>query len=368
MEVVRFLCLEDLEPHALAWDRLAMGVPFRTWAWLATWWQHYSPLGHLYVLGVFDGAELVGLAPWYRTQTRAHGQTLRLLGDGEVCSEYGTILHQAGQEHAVAAALTEWLLSAGGEDQWDVVEMVSMDWDDPMPSALARLMKQCGCRLHCRTGRGCWRAPFPATWEDYLQSLSKERRKKIRRMQRRYVDSGEAVLHTARDKAQLDTAREILIDLHQRRRQMLGEPGCFASPRYRSFQEEVLPRLLADSQLGLHWVEFEGRPVAAEYHLHGDRIVYCYQGGIAPQDMAISPGQIATLLTFKQAIEQGYEAFDLLRGNEPYKKQWRAQFHPSLELRIVACRRAARLRHGLWQAGQDAKQWLKQTMEALNMR
>ncbi len=368
MEVVRFSCLEDLEPHAVAWDRLAMDVPFRTWAWLATWWRHYSPLGQLCVLGVFDGAELIGIAPWYRTQTRLHGQTLRLLGDGEVCSEYGTILHQAGKEHAVAIALTEWLLSAGGEDQWDVVEMASTDWDDPMPAALARLMKERGCQLHSRTGRGCWRAPFPATWEEYLRTLSKERRKKIRRMQRRYVDSGEAVLHTVQDKDQLETAQEILIDLHQRRRNMLGEPGCFASPRYCGFQQDVLPKLLADSRLGLHWVEFEGRPIAAEYHLLGDRIAYCYQGGISPQDMAISPGQIATLLTFKQAIEQGYEAFDLLRGNEPYKRQWRAQFHPSLELRIVACRTAARLRHGIWQAGQDAKQWLKETLETLSMR
>lgn len=368
MEVVRFSCLNELQAHAAAWDRLAAGVPFRSWGWLATWWRHYCVIGQLYVLGVFDGGHLVGIAPWYRINTRSHGETLSLLGNAEVCSEYVTILCETGREHSVAGALADWLLQAKGDDCWDVIELATTDLEDPLPSSFARRMGQCGCRLHPRAGRGCWRASFPPTWEDYLRSLSKERRKKIRRMQRRYVDSGEVVLHTVRDLDQLAVAQRILVDLHQRRRRMLGQPGCFAWPRYRDFQEAVLPRLLIESRLGLHWVEFQGRPIAAEYQLLGSKIVYCYQGGIAPEDAAISPGQIATLLTFKQAIESGYEGFDLLRGNESYKQQWRARFHRSVELRIVAGRALTQLRHGIWAAGLDAKEWLKEAMGAMGLR
>ncbi|MHB8903447.1 MAG: GNAT family N-acetyltransferase [Thermoguttaceae bacterium] len=368
MEVIRFSCFAPLTTHAAAWDRLAAGVPFRSWTWLSTWWRHYGDLGDLYVLGVFDGNRLVGIAPWYRTGTPLHGRTLRLLGDAEVCTEYAAILHEPGREHAVARSIADWLLRTGQTDGWDTIELTTTASDGSLPSTLADRMRQCGCRLHARTGGGCWRAPFPPTWEAYMQSLSKDRRKKIRRIQRRYLDGGKAVLHTARNSEQLDVARTILVDLHQRRRQMLGQSGCFASRRYSDFQADVLPQLLAESRLGLHWVELEGRPIAVEYHLLGNRMVYCYQGGIAPEAAAVSPGQIAMLLTFRQAIESGYEGFDFLRGNEPYKQQWRARFHPSVELRIVAGRPLTQLRHGIWAAGLDVKDWVKEAMGVVGLR
>ena len=365
MEVVLFSNLEDLQVHARLWDHLSAGVPFRSWSWLATWWRHYAALGQLYVLGVFNGGHLVGIAPWYRTTTFQHGQTLRCLGDGEVCSEYATILCEPGIERAVTSALADWLQEGEGRYHWDVIELVSADPGDLVSSALAEEMAERGCHLHSKAGQGCWHAVLPATWDEYLGRLSKDRRKKIRRMQRKYVDSGLAVWHTARSPGQLAVAQRILIDLHQRRRNTLGQPGCFASQRYRAFHEEVLPRLLQESRLGLHWVELDGRPVAVEYHLLGNDVVYCYQGGIASEVASQSPGQIATLFGFKQSIERGYRVFDFLRGNEAYKHHWLAQFRPSVELRIVASRASAQLRHGIWLAGCDVKQWVKEAMGVL---
>ncbi len=368
MEVVRFTRIDELQEHADAWDRLAADFPFRSWAWLATWWRHYAAIGQLYVLGVFDDGQLVGIAPWYRTTTFQHGRTIRFLGDVEVCSEYGTILCQAGREHVVTDALADWLQRAEGRDHWDVIELSASDPEDRVPAALGQQMAAGGCRLHTQAGQGCWRAALPSNWQDYLRSLSKDRRKKIRRLQRQYIDSGQAVWHTARTPQELAAAQAILIDLHQRRRNALGEPGCFASRRYRAFHEEVLPRLLGESRLGLRWVEFDGRPIAAEYQLLGKDVVYWYQGGIAPEDTDLSPGQISMVFGFRESIEKGYQVIDFLRGDEPYKQQWRAEFHPSVELRIVARRTTSQLRHGIWLTGLDAKQWLKGAMGAMHLR
>lgn len=368
MEVLRFSCLDGLQAHSAAWDRLAADIPFRSWDWLATWWRHYAALGQLYVLGVFDRGDLVGIAPWYRTTTLQHGRTLRFLGDGEVCSEYETILCQPGREYAVIDALVEWLLQPECRDQWDVIELASTDPQDPVPSLLAEQLTERGCGLHSQAGKGCWRAVLPSTWDEFLQGLSRERRKKVRRMQRQYVDSGAAVWHTARTSEQLAFAQDVLIDLHQRRRNALGQSGCFAWTRYRAFHEEVLPRLLQTERLGLRWLEFDDRPIAIEYQLLGKDAVYCYQGGISPEDVRLSPGQIALLFAFKEAIDRGYRIFDFLRGDEPYKHQWRAEFCPNIELRIVADRTSAQFRHGIWLAGLDVKHWLKQTMGVMHLR
>ena len=75
MLIRRFTSLDELAPYADDWERLAAGVPFRSWTWLWHWWRHYGPRkdgdrsrSRLAVLGVFDDANsLVGIAPWYST-------------------------------------------------------------------------------------------------------------------------------------------------------------------------------------------------------------------------------------------------------------------------------------------------------------
>ena len=56
----------------------------------------------------------------------------------------------------------------------------------------------------------------------------------------------------------------IVTDLHQRRRRSLGQPGCFAAPRFAGFHAEVSRRFHELGMLRLAWTEMEGRPVAAQ--------------------------------------------------------------------------------------------------------
>ena len=120
-----------------------------------------------------------------------------------------------------------------------------------------------------------------------------------------------------------------------------------------------MPELLRNGQLRLHWLELDGVPVAAEYHLAGGGVVYAYQAGVNPDALAHSPGRLGHMITIRRAIEQGYRAFDFLRGDEPYKAHWRARPQRGLELRVVPGRVAARLRYGIWLTGTHLKQWVK---------
>ena len=104
------------------------------------------------------------------------------------------------------------------------------------------------------------------------------------------MDSGRAVLRRAERLEDLPQAMDRLIDLHQRRWQALGQSGCFASARFTAFHRDVAAALLAEGRLALWWLEVDGQPVAAEYHLTGDGVVYAYQGGIEPARLAVEPG------------------------------------------------------------------------------
>jgi CelD/BcsL family acetyltransferase involved in cellulose biosynthesis len=367
MRVDRFSTLDELAPYADDWDRLASGVPFRTWAWMSCWWRHYGQAQDrrrvaLSALGVFDTAgRLVGMAPWYLSQSAACGAVLRWLGSGEVCSDYLGILAQPGMEDGVTAALADYLTNAAAprDLHWDLLELGGVDACEPSVTWLIEHLAQRDCLAHFCHGPNCWRLDLPATWDDYLGMLSKSHRKQARRLQRRSLESGRAVLHTVQSARELPRACEVLVGLHQARRRALGQRGCFASPRFTAFHREVMPRLLSQGQLQLHWLELDGRPVAAEYHFASAGIVYAYQAGIEPAALAEEPGRLIALATLRRAIEQGYRAVDFLRGDEPYKAHFRAVPRPSIAVRVVPHRAAARLRHCLWSAAKHVKRLVK---------
>ena len=376
MQVIRFSDLEDLTAYADAWDTLSGEVPFRSWDWLSTWWRHYgdhrqgSSAPGLFVLCVFDHNDaLVGVAPWYRECSATHGRVLRFLGTGEVCSDYLSVLCRPGIEDEVTGALADWLSGdpGGGDrppavsdgDRWDLLELTGVDAED---LAVNRLTEQLAARqhtVHRRSGSNCWRIELPASWDEFLARLSKDHRKRIRRLERRLLSSDRAVLHSVRRREDLAGGMDVLVDLHQRRRRSLGEPGCFASLRFEAFHRQVAGRLLGNGRLHLDWLELDGRPVAVDYSLAGGGVIYAYQGGVEPEALDDHPGALMNVATIKRAIEQGFRGFDFLRGDEQYKVHWRAVPRSSLEIRIVPQHVSAQFRHGIWIAGTSMKQWIK---------
>ena len=93
--------------------------------------------------------------------------------------------------------------------------------------------------------------------------------------------------------------------------------------------------MLAADQLRMSWLELDGSPVAAEYHLAGPDATYAYQGGVDPRRLDEEPGRLSNMLTIRRAIEQGHRQFDFLRGDEPYKAHWRAIPRATYDYRIV---------------------------------
>jgi len=289
---------------------------------------------------------------------------VRWLGSGEVCSEYVGILCNQAVESQVVETIADYLCEGGRATtgaivNWDLLELSAVDAQDSATNRFVLAMAQRGSAVHRRLGPNCWRVQLPPSWEEYTAAMSKSHRKQLRHFDRDLFDPGRATLHTVERLQDLSLATELLIDLHQRRQQSLGEAGCFASPRFAAFHRSVMPDLLRAGQLQLHWLQLDGRPIAVEYALAGNGIVYNYQGGVDPDRLDQSPGRAITAAMLRRAIQQGRRAVDFLRGDEPYKAHFRAEPRPTYNFRVVADRPSARLRNNLWLAGSNVKQWIK---------
>ncbi len=361
LSVSRLDSLDALAYWAAAWNRLSGDVPFRSYEWASCWWRHYAPAhGELFVLAVQDDRQkLVGLAPWYRSRSAGWGQTLQLLGSGEVCSDYLSLICREQDARGVSAALAEYL-TGKARRRWHVLDMPAIDAAD---AALGHLREQLALRGHavdCRNEARCWRLALPATWSEFLAGYSKSRRDRIRYLLRRHVESGKVKLLRAVDGESLERAFGIFVELHQKRRAMLGQPGCFASARFEAFHREVARQFLDSGRLRLVWLEFEGRPLAVEYGFVGAGTVYYYQGGFEPELADFCPGTLMQAVSLQAAIAEGHRQFDFLRGDEPYKLQWNAQSVPLASLRIAGGSPAARVRHSAWQTRESVKHWIRQ--------
>jgi hypothetical protein len=377
MRIYLLRSLDEVSSYADEWDELSRGVPFRGWTWLSHWWRAYGETPgvarELVVPCVFDESErLVGLGPWYSEHSATAGNVLRMLGDGEVCSDYLSILSLPGREEFVADALADYVsheLPDGPENvPWDLIDLTGIDAEDTAARCFVNAMAARGNAVHARPGLNCWRIELPADSDAYYEMLSKNRRKDFRKLEQKYFASERGVVHFVESGDQLTAAMDLFVDMHQRRRQSLGEPGSFASPQFAAFYREVLPVLFRQGRAQVSWLEVDGRPVAADYLLNGDGAVYAYQGAIEPDALKLEPGKVIYLGLLRQAMALGFRQFDFLRGDEPYKATFGAVARPSVQYRIVPPRRAAQLRHNLWLAGRSFKQWISQGLKLVGKK
>jgi CelD/BcsL family acetyltransferase involved in cellulose biosynthesis len=336
LSLSRLTTLPELADIAERWNELAQGVPFCSWEWLSTWWRFYcGPQDQLCAVVIRDTDErIVAIAPWYLSNKRSQGRVIRLLGSGEICSDYVTVLCEPELRAVVIERLARYLTDEASND-WDLLELSGIAQHDETVEGLSRTLID---RKHLclqTAQQSCWSVALPTDWDQYLAKLSKSRRERTRKLYRQEYLSGCAKLQMVVREDQLARAFELLIELHQRRRNSLGQAGCFASERFLRFHRSITQQFFELGKLRMLWLELEGRPAAVEYGLVGNDTVYYYQGGFDPDLSDRRPGWLAFSGSLKLAIEQGYRKFDFLRGDEPYKASWAAQPQPLRDIVIA---------------------------------
>lgn len=366
LQVQRISDFVTLDRLRSEWNELSGGIPFRTYQWLGTWAETYLLSGRLYILSATDQGKLVGLLPLYQSGSAGGGQVLQWLGSGEVCTDYLGVMARDSFRSNVIDAFAGWLTEAAGtrEHRWDQIQLDGVDDEEQTIVELTRKLADFECTVYQEPGLNCWRIELPETWDEYLALMSKSHRKQLRRVERRLHDDKDTEVLSVDDERSFAAGMEALVHLHQKRRESLDEPGCFASQQFSDFLHKAALRLLASGSLRLSWAEVAGEPIGVEFQLAGQSMTFAYQAGVDPDRMDLEPGRMIMIATIQKAIASGQNAFDFLRGDEPYKAHWRATPRPTQNLRIIAPKTASQLRHSIWLAGSSLKGFVQSTMSS----
>jgi len=324
LTTARYNTVSDLEPIRPAWNILADGEPMRSPEWLLSWFEIYaSPDDELCVLTFSDpGGVIVGLAPLY-LQGKKNGATYRPLGSGDFCTQHFNWLTAPLWENRIGMEVGRYFLQ--NRSLWKRLFFNTIDADAAAVHTTVNYLAENGCLCHQRNINSNWAIALPMTWDDYLLKVSRSLRKRCRKLQKEFFDSGKILLRQIEREEDLPAGWEILLKLHAARWKNAKKPlGIFSDERFLSFHKTVSSHLMRQGKLRFAWIEHNGTPIAAEYQFLGPKTLYAYQAGIDLAMDLYSAGKLSIMASIQFAIQNGCAFFDLLNGDDPYKANWRA--------------------------------------------
>lgn len=300
------------DPRALAgeWQQLlqeaGLHSPFLRPAWLQAWQRELAPDADLLLLSVREGERLIGVMGLVR-----RGDDLCFAGDSTIC-DYADIVSCESSRGVVVEAL----LAGLAERPWRRLILWGVRADSPTLSALPAAAERAGLRLGIEREAVCPRVRLPATWDEYLLTLSKKDRHELRRKIRRLQGAGAVQECVLSRPAEIAEALPDFFHLHRTSRQ---DKATFMTDEMERFFRSICATLSAQDLVRLYFLELDRRRVAGVLGFDCGDEIWLYNSGFDPAFASLSVGLVSKALALRQAIEQGKRCYDFLRGAEPYK-------------------------------------------------
>jgi CelD/BcsL family acetyltransferase involved in cellulose biosynthesis len=323
---------ESFEALAPAWTQLLPACDantlFLTPLWQKTWWETLGQAAangapaQLMLLKVRGESGPIGVAPLQRA-----GDTIAFLGDTDVF-DYHDFVVQRGCEHEFYAALCDHLTGIPG---WTRLYLPSVPEGSPTLEHLPQEAQRLGWECSTEKEDVAPGLPLPKSWDDYLaNALSKKDRHELRRKMRRLFSAAQPTYRTYVDSDSDALADRFLVLM----RDGNADKQTFLTPAREQFFRAMCRATSGAGVLRLHFLEMDGKAVAGalSFDYAGRRLLY--NSGFSPDYYQLAVGLLLKAMTVQEAIEQGMEYYDFLRGNEPYKYDLGAQDHAVYRMEI----------------------------------
>lgn len=300
------------------WRRLehldSRATLYQTWEWNAAWWSCFKRRKRARILVIREGGRIIAIAPFY-TSRHLGLPVRRLAFFGTGVSDYLDILAADRHRDMAARLVLETLSRSSGFELADLQQLRP-------GAALLIAARSWDCPCEVLPQEPCPYLPLEPAWERQIAAFNKKLRQNIgyheRLIERTFSDHS----WTLCTEESLEVGMTALFALHQSRWKARLLPGVLGSVRTQRFHRIIARQFARLGSLRLHLLRLEESPAAALYCFCFKGRTYYYLGGFDPQWSKYSLGTILTARAIRQAIEDGCDVFDFLRGAEPYKYRW----------------------------------------------
>ena len=302
--------LTSFEEFRGEWEKVLSVSPvstlFLTPQWQEVWWESFGDGKEMAGFYLGSGEEVLGIASLARC-----GTTLSFLGNTDTV-DYNDFMIAPGHE----TVFFDTLLDSMEAQECSTLRLLSIRETSPTLTHLPDQARRRGYSVVVEEEDVASGLELPSTWDGYLSGLSKKDRHELRRKFRRLESSTNWRWYGLHDPDQAEARVEDFIRLM---RQSNQDKDKYMTQEREKFFHHVIRRMAQLGVLRLYFLEIDEQPVATSLCFDYASSRLLYNSGYDPEFGYYSVGLLLNALCLNEAIDQGMNYFDFLRGSEPYK-------------------------------------------------
>ncbi|HEX8948350.1 MAG TPA: GNAT family N-acetyltransferase, partial [Dissulfurispiraceae bacterium] len=271
-----------------------------------------------FILAVYHGRELAGVAPWCIREVDFNGLPLKrieFLGTPESGSDYLDVFIRRGKEKEVTRCIYDFLLKEA-PSLWDCFTLRDIPANSLFLLHLLNGIEEDGKYAEVRRGSYCPTVSLPKDTDAFLSGLSPNRRQQFNR-HLGLLRRGHGAEHRHfLLKGGIGNAFDDFYSFYEREQ----KPD---DRRFRTFLRQFISRCGDRDTVQVDELRSHGETIAAILHLHYRDTLSLYlmatDKGFNPR---VSIGNVLVGLCIERAIRGGAATYDFLQGSEQYKFHW----------------------------------------------
>jgi CelD/BcsL family acetyltransferase involved in cellulose biosynthesis len=334
---------KGLEEIKILWDDLLMkshtNVLYLTYEWLQTWWRCFqSPLKKICVLAVYNGGELVGIAPFMEIQTKVLGFSINTI-------EFLSMVQFAYSPLNISATLD---IIAKKEEHQNVIKSIleylsekKMGWHyirlHPIPrkSPTLECMKN-ECRmigLHYSQRHVLSNAvlSMETSWDEYLKERGKDFIKKFRHLKNKIAVFSDTGFKVYKDLKEFSFDNILTIE----RNSWKSKSGVPIDAKvYRNFYNEIMIATSLKGWLSLWVLSVDSTDIAYDLSIDYNKTVEALKSSYRSDYLDYSPGNLLTYFEIEEYFRRKIKNMNFLWGDHSFKTKWTSDLIPHDEVFI----------------------------------
>jgi CelD/BcsL family acetyltransferase involved in cellulose biosynthesis len=304
------------EESALGWNCLFV-LP----VWLKTWWEVFGGNQDPEILTGYHHGKLIGVAPLHVKEN-----TARFLGGENVC-DYQDMVVAPNHHEEFLEAILSYLKKRGIQS----LELGALRPESIALTKLPDVARRMGHAVTCDPAGISSEIALPDTWESYLQMLGGKQRHEIRRKLRRLNEAGLVRFRVIKRPEEILEHMDIFFSLFTASRPDKSE---FLTDPMLSFFLLLAQRMVRHGFFRMSFLDIDGVPAAGVMCFDYKHTIFLYNNGYDPRFGRLSIGLLSKVYSIRDSIEQKRSRYDLLKGNEVYKKRLGSTPIPLYRLKI----------------------------------
>ena len=321
-----------------AWRRIERQLPgltvFQTHRYQVTWARNFALSRRLLVVAVYDGPELIGIAPFQVSIAEMHRRRMRQLSflgaPWEVDRPTFLFPHMpADCAEAVAAALM------GRRSQWDFAWFHEQAPGDPALEAFCAALMARGV-LHGRAASSsCPYLTFDGSWQDLLAAKSQKFRKNLKAARRKLEAAGRFEYEVVKgDAVRLQALVEEYASLEGRSWKSKAGIGVSQSVEHLRFYLQLASEFGETGDFTFRCLRINGRMIAATFGLTHRRRYYSLHIANDEEFAKHSAGTYLEARELEECFGLGLEEYDFLGGFLKNKVRWSTRMRETVAVHL----------------------------------